>query len=205
MYRLYNLQCWQSHLTATVADRNLLSYKFAQYNGGVTLEACLELFTSTQVTNILFILWIIDDHSSHDVNLEHLFDFHDETGILETLRQRYSQENFTNEEDLKIVFSDLIRESFKIYPIFTKVGWRDSDRGKSRNCFNIKYLWSLPQTSVWLCQQQWTQTSHQDRWLPTTYQHAHNGTVRDKELLYINMMLILTLEKTFFSKFYEII
>ena len=86
------------------------------------MEACLELFTSTQVTNILFILWIIDDHSSHDVNLEHLFDFYDETGILETLRQRYSQENFTNEEDLKIVFSDLIRESFKIYPIWPKMG-----------------------------------------------------------------------------------
>ena len=43
------------------------------------------------------------------MSLEDLFDFQDETGILDKLRARYSEENFTNEDDLKIIFSDLIK------------------------------------------------------------------------------------------------
>ena len=48
-------------------------------------------------------------YCSHNNNLDLLFDFPDETGILEKLKQRYETEALTDEADLKIVFTDLIR------------------------------------------------------------------------------------------------
>merc|ERR1711936_1529378 len=45
----------------------------------------------------------------HNNNLDRLFDFQDETGVLEKLKGRYASEDFTVKADLKIVFTDLIR------------------------------------------------------------------------------------------------
>ena len=49
------------------------------------------------------------NYFSHSNNLDLLFDFQDETGVLEKLKRRYAGEDFTNKADLKIVFTDLIR------------------------------------------------------------------------------------------------
>ena len=49
------------------------------------------------------------NYFSHKNNLELLFEFQDETGVLQKLKHRYASENFSSEADLKIVFTDLIR------------------------------------------------------------------------------------------------
>ena len=60
----------------------------------------LQVSTETRVPGTVF---------SHNNNLDLLFDFKDETGVLEKLKRRYASEDFTNKADLKIVFTDLIR------------------------------------------------------------------------------------------------
>ena len=77
------------------------------------METCPQISRSTEVclhnTKRQKSFLRRDKHCRDSVCLEELFDFEDETGILDKLRTRYSQENFTNEADLKIIFADLIK------------------------------------------------------------------------------------------------
>ena len=54
-------------------------------------------------------LSLSSNYFSQNNNLDLLFDFQDETGVLQKLKHRYAGEDFTSQADLKIVFSDLIR------------------------------------------------------------------------------------------------
>ena len=75
------------------------------------VESCVTISAQTQVNHCMSgqRREYRKYYCSHNNNLDLLFDFPDETGILEKLKQRYETEALTDEADLKIVFTDLIR------------------------------------------------------------------------------------------------